>query len=141
TLTGNYLTGGPTAIARNQINVRLDRHRDRAASAFLAAESPLFAHLATLSWVGCRELVQNSIWSHIDGMTEDVRRFARLLAERGRPQPVLELWRGQQDALRQHLLDPYQRAAIVQMRTSAGKTLLAKFAIVQTKSANPQGPI
>lgn len=141
TLAGTYVQVGTAAGARQQVNARLDRHRDRAVAAFAAAHSPLLTHLATLLWVGTRELVQNSIWSHIDGMTEDVRRFARLLADRGRPQPVLELWRSQQEALRRHLLDPYQRAAIVQMRTSAGKTLLAKFTIVQTRSANPDGVV
>lgn len=141
TLTGTYITEGEGGQSRSQVNLQLDRHRDRAVTAFDAANNPLLAHVASLFWVGCRELVQNSIWSHVDGMNDDVKRFARLVADRGRPRPVLELWRSQQEALRRHLLDPYPRAAIVQMRTSAGKTLLAKFAIVQTKSASRDAPI
>lgn len=139
TLTGEYLRDGTTAIT--QINIRLDRHHDRAIAAFRNAQLPLLAHIADLLWVGCRELTQNAIWTHVNSLGEAARRFARLITDRGRPNPVIELWPSQQKALRQNLLDPYRRAILVEMPTSAGKTLLAKFAIVQTKALNPNGTI
>jgi len=139
TLTGEYLRDGKESITR--VNTQLDRHRDRATAAFETARSQLYSHLANLLWVGCRELVHNSIWTHVPSLGEAAQEFARLLSKHGRPDPVLELWPSQQEAFRKNLLDPYQRAILVEMPTSAGKTLLAKFAIVQTKALNPHGTI
>lgn len=139
TLTGEYLRDGSTAITH--INIRLDRHHDRALAAFRSAQEAVLSHAADLLWIGCRELAQNAIWTHVNSLGADARRFAKLLAYRGRLNPVIELWPSQQKALRRNLLDPYQRAILVEMPTSAGKTLLAKFAIVQTKALNPQGVI
>jgi replicative superfamily II helicase len=63
------------------------------------------------------------------------------LTQEGREQPVLELWWSQREALAQNLLDPYKRAISIQMPTSAGKTLLAEFAIVQSLALNPASSI
>jgi hypothetical protein len=135
TMTGEYLRDGK--IATPQLNLRIDRHRDRAISAFSAAQWMLMVHVTDLLWVGCRELARNSIWTHVAGLGQRVREFAALLASQGRPNPVIELWPSQQAALSRNLLDPYRRAVLVEMPTSAGKTLLAKFAIVNTKALNP----
>ncbi len=139
TLTGDYLRDGEDSITK--VNTQLDRHRDRATTAFETARSQLYLHLANLLWVGCRKLTHNSIWTHVPSLGEAAQRFARLLSEHGRPNPVLELWPSQQEAFRKNLLDPYRRAILVEMPTSAGKTLLAKFAIVQTRALNPNGTI
>ena len=139
TLTGEYLRDGTESIA--QVNSRLDRHRERALTAFKTGQRPLLSHIVDLFWVGCRELARNAIWTHVNGLGEAARDFAKLLVDRGRPHPVIELWPSQQEALRRNLLDPYRRAILVEMPTSAGKTLLAKFAIVQTKALNPNGNI
>jgi len=139
TVAGRYLVDGGAAIS--QLNVQLERHRQEAIKALTHSRSPLLAHLADLLWVGCRELCQNSIWTHMTTLGEDVRTFARLLADRGRAQPVIELWPSQQVALSSRLLDPYPRAVLVEMPTSAGKTLLAKFSIVQTRALNPKSTI
>lgn len=138
TITGEYLRDGE---ARARIQIQIDRHHERAVTAFEAGKSSLLAHLADLLWAGCRELAQNSIWTHVETFGESARQFARLLADRGRPKPVIELWHSQQKAFEQRLLDPYPRAILVEMPTSAGKTLLAKFVIVQTKALNPTGKI
>ena len=62
TLVGEYLqTGEP---GNDKVNLRLDRHHEQATEAFEAAEQPVLAHLADLFWAGCRELVQNTIWTH-----------------------------------------------------------------------------
>lgn len=139
TLAGDYLRDGKDSITK--VNTQLDRHRDRATVAFETARSQLHTHLANLLWVGCRKLVHNSIWTHVPSLGEAAQDFARLLTKHGRPNPVLELWPSQQEAFRKNLLDPYRRAILVEMPTSAGKTLLAKFAIVQTKALNPHGTI
>jgi replicative superfamily II helicase len=137
TLTGAYLRDGTPELSATA--VRLERHLDRASQAFQAADSATLQHLGSLLWAGCHKILENSIWSHVRGLGQGAIEFARALTDRGRPRPVIELWPSQQEALRRNLLDPYPRAVIVEMPTSAGKTLLAEFAIVQTKALNPEG--
>jgi hypothetical protein len=139
TLVGDYLQKGEPDFGT--LSTRLDRHSDRATHALGVAKAPLLLHLGKLLWAGCRTLAENSIWSHVRSLGESAVKFADVLIEKGRPQPVLELWPSQQEAFKKNLLDPYRKAAIVEMPTSAGKTLLAKFAIVQTKALNPHGTV
>jgi hypothetical protein len=139
TIAGEYVRAG--AESSTQVNLGLDRHRDRARAAFRSVRQEILVHLADLFWVGCRELTRNAIWTHLTGLGDEVKRFGRQLAGRGQERPVLELWPSQQEALRQSLLDVYRRAILVEMPTSAGKTLLAKFVIVQTKALYAGGTI
>jgi len=139
TTAGDYLKEGQPPLA--QVNIALDRHRERAALSFEAGRSPYLVHLAELLWVGCRELTRNAICSDVVGLGERAQEYARLLVSRGRPNPVIELWPSQQEAFHRNLMDPYKRAILIEMPTSAGKTLLAKFLIVQTKALNPGATI
>lgn len=139
TMTAKYLKHGEETITR--VSDRIDRYKDQALEAFEASQSIYLIHLTELLWVGCWKLVANSIWTHINVLGETSRQFARLLTERGRPNPVIELWPSQQDALKKSLLDPYRRAVLVEMPTSAGKTLLAKFSIIQSLALNPNGKV
>ncbi len=138
-VTGSYLRDGTDSATH--VQVRLDRHREQALEIFDGIGVTTLSNLADLVWVGCRKLAHNSIWTHIAGLGERLRDFSRVLASAARANPVVELWPSQQDALRRNLLDPYKRAVLVEMPTSSGKTLLAKFAIVQTNALNPNGVI
>ncbi len=80
----------------------------------------------------------SSIWG-IAGISERLDQLMVALAEEGRKQPVFSLLPSQEDALRKNLLDPNRIAVILQMPTSAGKTLLAEFAIVQAFQAYKTG--
>lgn len=156
TLTGQYLQSGDEPSAG--VLVRLDRQHDQAQDALrslkiedaIASDSetwtPTSRHLsnlgthqlmASLLWAGCRELVRNALWTHTQGLSEDLDRFARELASRGRPRPILELWPSQQEALSSGILDQYRRAVLVQMPTSSGKSLLAEFLIIQSRTLLP----
>jgi hypothetical protein len=140
TTTGEYLRRGQESIV--PIHLRLDRHHERALTAFEAARTPLLSHMADLLWAGCKELSYNAIWTHIHtGVGERLRDFVSFLANSSRSHPLLELWPSQQRALQQNLLDPYPLAILVQMPTSAGKTLLAQFAIVQTLALTSTGTV
>jgi replicative superfamily II helicase len=139
TLTANYLVRGDVGITATR--ERLDSHHEQAIAAFGVGPWQLLSHLARLLWVGCRELARNAIWTHAGSAGERTHQFAQLLCQRGRPNPVIELWPSQQDALDRGLLDSYRRAILVEMPTSAGKTLLAKFVALQTLSLNPEGVI
>lgn len=139
TLAGEYLATGRESAT--QTLVRLDRHRERARDAFEGLRQTQLRDLTDLFWAGCRTLVQNCIWTHMAGLPDPVKAFAEVIASHGRPNPVIELWPSQQDALRRNFLDTYPRAILVEMPTSAGKTLLAKFAIVQTLALSPKSTI
>lgn len=81
------------------------------------------------------ELRESSIWVQAKGISERIDRLINELTKVGRNQPIFCLLPSQQDALRQSLLDPSRIAIILQMPTSAGKTLLAEFSIVQAFDA------
>lgn len=139
TIVGDYLkTGGQ---GRSEAGLRLDTGRRKAVESFQLSATPEYTIFADLLWAGSRELVRNSLWSHIEGLPDGVQQFGKLLLDESHGKPVLELWPSQQEALRSSFLDPYRRAILVEMPTSAGKTLLAKFAIVQAKAFNDTGTI
>lgn len=137
TMTGNYLLTGEPGYEKACI--RLDRHHEQSIEALDMAQQPLLTHLADLLWAGCRELLQNAIWTHLDLELEKLQMYVHGLTSRDRDYPVIELWPSQQEALQHHLFDLYPHAILVEMPTSAGKTLLAKFKIAQTKSIYPEG--
>jgi helicase len=80
-------------------------------------------------------LRSSSIWVQAKGISERIDQLVIELARTERQQPVFSLLPAQQDALRQSLLDSSRMAIVLQMPTSAGKTLLAEFSIVQTFDA------
>lgn len=127
----DYLKTGESG--HSAINLVLDRLRRQASEAFSTASDFPKIHLSELLCAGCKELIRNSLWHHIEGLPPNVRKFGAQLIE-NKSTPVLELWPSQQEALRRNFFDLYQKAILVEMPTSAGKTLLAKFAIAQTKA-------
>ncbi len=139
-LVGEYLSTGQLGFDR--VNSRMDRHYEQAIEALEAGQHLLLAHLADLLWIGCKELVRNSTWTHISQrLSKLMQEYLQWLTSPENPQPLLELWPSQQEALRSHLLTSYYRAIIVTMPTSAGKTQLAKFAIIQAKGSRTEGLI
>ncbi|MEW5929617.1 MAG: DEAD/DEAH box helicase [Gemmatimonadota bacterium] len=77
----------------------------------------------------------DSIWVTGKGISERLDQLLTELAKVGRERPVFSLLPSQQEAIRKNLLDPSRTAVVLQMPTSAGKTLLAEFTIVQTFEA------
>lgn len=142
TISGGYLQKAGSALP--SLYARLDRHRDHAQQALSGLDEGDQAPLMTLIdllWVGAREVIRNSIWAHAEGLGDRIGEFVSTLASRGRPNPVLELWPSQQEALAASVLDQYRRAVLVQMPTSAGKTLLAQFLIVQSRALLPTSTV
>jgi helicase len=87
--------------------------------------------LAILLW----RLRSDSIWVSGQGISGRLDALLKELSKMGRDRPVFSLLPSQQDAIRQSLLDPSRIAIVLQMPTSAGKTLLAEFSIVQAFEA------
>ena len=139
TTTGSFLERGRPGL--EAITPRLNRHHDQATEAFSQTGGPGYSTWAELVWILCRQLVSNSIWSHVEVLGDRVRQFVAQLTSETRDDPILELWPSQQQAMRENLFDPYRRAVLVQMPTSGGKTLLAKFSIVQSLALNPDSPV
>jgi replicative superfamily II helicase len=81
----------------------------------------------------------DSIWVAASRMGPKVDQLLRVLVEAGRQQPIFTLLPSQHEALRSRLLDPAQVAVVLQMPTSAGKTLLAELAIAQVYGAYGSG--
>lgn len=67
-----------------------------------------------------------------------LNRYIRLLLFS--KQPITELWRSQREAV-PVALDRSRRGAVVNMRTSSGKTRVAELAILQTLHADPNAKI
>lgn len=139
TTAGSFIQTGQPGSA--SVLARLDRHQDLAVEAAEVANDGVIARLARLTNTISRALVTSSIWTQVEGMGLNVTRFAEILASKESDSPLLELWPSQQEALQRNLLDNYSRAILVEMPTSAGKTLLAKFSIVQTLALNPGSTI
>lgn len=74
-------------------------------------------------------LVRNSIWQGT-AFHDHIKKLCEFKSSN----QILELLPSQRQAMQQNLFDVYANASIIQMPTSAGKTMLAEFNIVLTKS-------
>lgn len=81
-------------------------------------------------------LIKHCIWTDT-AISEKVKELCKLKGETG----ILELLPSQKDAISQKLFDVAANAIVLQMPTSAGKTLLAEFNIVVTKSLLPKSKV
>lgn len=132
-LCAEYLVSG----SPGDIGIRLDRHHANIQEIERLEPDPALAHLTDLLHAGLQSLVSGSMWTATRGLGTRVGEFVAALTDEHRENPVLELWPSQREALRSSLLDPARRALVVQMPTSAGKTLVSEFAIVQALALNP----
>lgn len=81
-------------------------------------------------------LIHNSIWNGT-AFQDHIKKLCKYKSSQG----ILELLPSQRQAMQQNLFDVYANAIIVQMPTSAGKTMLAEFNIVLTKSLRKDAKI
>lgn len=136
-MAAEYLVSG----SPGDVAVRLDRHHANVTEILNLEPDARLEHLADLLHAGLRALIDGSVWTATRGLGQRIAKFVETLASEERNNPVLELWPSQRTALRSSLLDPARRALVVQMPTSAGKTLVAEFAIVQALALNPDATV
>lgn len=121
------LTGEPSALAA------ADGHLDPALRVAQIGEHAGWWWVVRLVRLTLSDLREASPWrvlpAYFSAGSPELDRYVRLLAQAKRP-PVLELWRSQRDAL-PLALDPTNRGAVINLRTSAGKTRVAELAILQ----------
>jgi hypothetical protein len=90
------------------------------------------AFLAQLLELTTVRLVANSIWTAARGAGSRAQRFVEQLTARARPNPILDLLPPQRRALVEAgLIGTGRRSVVVSLPTSAGKTLVAEFRILQ----------
>ena len=126
--TASYLINGyDYAKGNRRIDATRRQHIDIAQS-LLSRDEYLYGLISIIS-DDLKSLVSNSIWSRT-GFQDKIKQLCRKKAESG----MLELLPSQIDAFDKRLFDVAANAIILQMPTSAGKTLLAEFNIIVNKS-------
>ena len=100
-----------------------------------AADSAGIIELALLlRWISmaARVLIRSTIWHQLAAYNSKMTDFKRALTDELQTRPLFELLPPQRDAI-QEVMHTGNRAVVVEMPTSSGKTLLAEFRIIQTK--------
>jgi hypothetical protein len=110
----------------------VDFHFSRAVK---AADAAGITELAILSrWLGMAaiSLVRATIWHQLAAYNSKMTAFKKVLTSKEQNHPLFELLPPQREAV-QDVMNAGNRAIVVEMPTSSGKTLLAEFRIIQTK--------
>ncbi|MBS4010030.1 MAG: DEAD/DEAH box helicase [Roseovarius sp.] len=137
-IAGTYIVEGTPADPE----VLIERHASQAMALVDSGSTTSSVELLIPAIrYGCLELVSSSIWHSTRRLGSKIREFVDRLAHSNRMDPILDLWPSQKEALSGSLLDPAKRAIVVEMPTSAGKTLVAEFAIVQSLALNPDSQV
>ncbi len=133
TETASYLLTG-YSYRKNLISV-LDRHTKYAISCL--ENQTRIQSIVKVIYLVCLRLYKDCIWTQTGGLSSNIRILCKTINERG----IIDLLPSQQQAIKSNFLDPASNATILQMPTSAGKTLLAEFSILQTKALIPEAKV
>lgn len=127
-LLGVYIgQGSPPTIIDD-----IDFHFSRAIK---AADAAGIVELSVLSrWLGMASvsLVRSTIWHQLTAYNSKMTEFKKALTSKKHNRPLFELLPPQREVI-QDIMNIGNRAIVVEMPTSSGKTLLAEFRIIQTK--------
>jgi superfamily II RNA helicase len=130
--TANYLVKGYDYKERLDAVIR--QHLDIAKK--LAKNEPRLVGVFSIFEFGLNTLYKNAIWTQTK-FNDKIRQLCKRKAELG----ILELLPSQSQALNDNLLDVAANVTVLQMPTSAGKTLLAEFNIIVTKALRADAKI
>jgi len=142
-LTADYLRGWEatrTSRGISSLGVKdtIDRFTSNACE-ILSGFDPILRKQAAQLGQACHAVIDSSVFS-----ITLPRRVQQLILELSSPQnpnPILELWYSQREAIQRSLLDLTKTAVVLSLPTSSGKTLLAELAIIQAHADNPEGRI
>lgn len=130
--TANYLKQGYDYKERLDAVIR--QHLDIAKK--IAISEPRLVSVLSMFEFGLNAMHKNAIWSQTK-FNDKIRQLCKRKAELG----ILELLPSQRKALSENLLDVAANVTVLQMPTSAGKTLLAEFNIIVTKALRSDAKI
>ena len=74
-------------------------------------------------------------------LPRSLQEFIADLSNPQNPDPLLEFWHPQREAIKRSLLDLTKTAVVLSLPTSSGKTLLAELSIIQAYNDNPRSRI
>ena len=126
TETALYLKAGYNHNQR-RITSTIRQHIDIALS--LQDKNSRITDFILLIGANLQLLIKNSIWTDTN-FQDKIKQLCQFKANSG----VLELLPSQRRALQENMLDVAANSVVLQMPTSAGKTLMAEFNILVTKS-------
>lgn len=127
-ILGVFIGKGTPRTALDDVDFHLSR-------AVKAADSAGIIELALLlRWISmaARVLIRSTVWHQLAAYNSKMTDFKRSLTDELQTRPLFELLPPQRDAI-QEVMHTGNRAIVVEMPTSSGKTLLAEFRIIQTK--------
>ncbi len=127
-MLGVFVGKGTPRTALDDVDFHLSR-------AIKAADSAGIIELSLLlQWISMasRALVRSTIWHQLAAYNNKLTDFKQALTDERQTHPLFELLPPQRDAI-QDVMHTGNRAIVVEMPTSSGKTLLAEFRIIQTK--------
>lgn len=140
-LLAEYLATGALMRGRRPsrhygVRERVQSHCDRALEAAMASADPHLEVLVRLLTATADQIIDNSLWTVARAVSPEVNAFVASLVDRGRPRPIFEVLPPQRVALaEQGLIRTAHRSVVVSLPTSAGKTLIAQFRILQALNA------
>ncbi|NOU61067.1 DEAD/DEAH box helicase [Marinifilum caeruleilacunae] len=130
--TASYLIKGYDYKGRLDAVIR--QHIDIAKK--LVKTEPRLTSVFNLIEFGLNEMYKNAIWTNTR-FNDKIKQLCRKKANLG----MIELLPSQREALSEKLLDVAANVTVLQMPTSAGKTLLAEFNIIVTKALMSEAKI
>ncbi|MBT2620354.1 DEAD/DEAH box helicase [Chryseobacterium sp. ISL-6] len=102
----------------------------------VSKSQPRIVSILNIFELGLNILHKNAIWTNTK-FNDKIRELCKIKADMG----MLELLPSQRKALGDNLLDVAANVTVLQMPTSAGKTLLAEFNIIITKALRADAKI
>ena len=125
-LLGEYMLQGSPA----QVIVMLDMNFEKAIAYCQQSRQMELDLILRMLQLTFRKMIENSVWSVAKRVNSRVKTFTELITKS--PKPIFELMYPQRVAiLEKGLLDPANKAIVVTLPTSSGKTMIAEFRILQ----------
>ncbi len=130
-LVSQFLSQGSPMDVESQLEFHFNRSREAVAAGWIG-------ELGTLVFLTERvasAIIARSVWRTIRPYGDRFVEFLDQVVNRENLEPIFELLPPQKKALEMRLMDVAQRAVVIEMPTSSGKTLLAEFRIIQAKQS------
>lgn len=134
--TVNFLLEG--YAYKGNLIVNIDRNLNQTEQILHSYQEHKLVQITQLLRNSLKELHKNSIWNN----TKFGSNIQKLCEFKSKTQnQLIDLLPSQQEALQRQIMDTASSVIILQMPTSAGKTLLAEFNILQTKALKSDAKI